>query len=412
MESLFSSDFFVRNRQKLRELFTGTAPIVVAANGLLQRGADSTYAFAQDANFWYLTGLDEPDLILVMDRDKEYLIVPSRSASRQAFDGPVEPEALRRRSGIIDIYDDSAGWEQLRSRLKKVKHVATLAVPPAYVEQYGMYTNPARAALVERLRQEKTGLELLDIYQHLGRLRMVKQPAELQALQAAIDITTATVKEVSRPAKLSRYTTEYEIEADLTRGFRRRGAAGHGFEPIVASGRRACTLHNVANNGQLAAGQLLLMDVGAEVEHYSADISRTFSLGAVTRRQQVVHTAVLEVQQYSFSLLKPGVLLKEYEKQIEQLMGKQLQALGLIRAINHDEVRKFYPHATSHFLGLNVHDIGDYQRPLEPGMVLTVEPGIYIPDEGLGVRIEDDVLVTERSIQILTDKLPRQLAAS
>jgi Xaa-Pro aminopeptidase len=409
MESSFSSEFFTGNRQRLRELFKGTAPIVVTANGLLQRGGDSAYAFAQDANLWYLTGIDEPDILLVMDRDKEYLIVPARSASREAFDGTVATEKLARCSGIQTVYDDKAGWEQLTNRLKKVKHLATLATPPAYIEQYGLYTNPARAALVNRLKTEKSELELLDLSPHLRRLRMIKQPVELAAIQTAINITISSIKEATRPGKLRRYSFEYELEAQITRGFRRRGAAGHAFEPIVAGGERACTLHNVANNGVLAADELVILDVGAEVGHYAADITRTVNLGAPSRRQRAVHAAVLETQRFAFGLLRPGVLLKDYEQQIEQYMGEKLRELGLIKTISHEAVRKFYPHSTSHFLGLNVHDVGDYERPLEPGMVITVEPGIYIPKEGIGVRIEDDVLITPKGIKILTDKLSREL---
>jgi len=405
----FTSEFFAGNRQKLRELFTGTAPIVLTANGLLQRGADSAYNFSQDASFWYMTGIDEPDIILVMDRDKEYLIVPGRSAVRQAFDGSVDVEELTRCSGVETVYDDKAGWEQLHARLKKVKHAATLGVLPAYLEQYGMYTNPARNALVARLKAEKEDLELLDLSPHFIRLRSVKQPPELAAIQEAIDTTIASMKEAMRPAKLRGYEYEYEIEAELNRSFRRRGAAGHGFSPIVASGPRACTLHNVANSGRLAADELVVIDVGAEVEHYSADITRTYSLGTPSRRQQAVHEAVLDAQRFAFSLLKPGVILKDYEQAVHQYMGEKLRELGLIKTISPENVHDFFPHGTSHFLGLNVHDVGDYHSPLEPGMVLTVEPGIYVPQEAIGVRVEDDVLVTEGGIKILTAKLPRGL---
>lgn len=410
MEPRFTSEFFVGNRQRLRELFTGTAPIVVTANGLLQRGGDSTYGFAQDANFWYLTGIDEPDVVLVMDRDKEYLVVPARSASRQAFDGAPNLETLARHSGIQTVYDDKEGWGQLESRLKKVKHVATLGTPAAYVEHYGMYTNPARAALVTRLKSAKGSLELLDLLPHLVRLRMIKQPAELAAIQAAINITIAGIKEATKPSKLRAYAYEYQIEAELSRSFRRRGASGHAFEPIVAGGLRACTLHNVSNSGTLAADELVLLDVGVEAGHYAADISRTVSLGAPSRRQQAIHAAVLDVQQFAFGLLQPGVLLKDYEQQVEHYMGEKLRELGLIKTISHDNIREFYPHATSHFLGLNVHDVGDYDRPLEPGVVLAVEPGIYVPREGIGVRIEDDILITPKGIKILTGKLSRGLS--
>ncbi|HVI60934.1 MAG TPA: Xaa-Pro aminopeptidase [Candidatus Saccharimonadales bacterium] len=409
MESFFTSEFFAANRARLRELFTGTAPIVMTANGLLQRGADSPFSFAQDANFWYLTGIDEPDVVLVMDRDKEYLIVPGRDENRQAFDGAVDSQSLSRRSGIQEIYDDREGWEQLEGRLKKVKHVATLTPPPAYVEYYALYTNPARAALVARLKAGREDLALLDLTPHLIRMRMVKQPAELAAIQKAIDITAASLRQATRPAQLAKYAYEHELEAAVAHGFRRRGARGHAFEPIVAGGQRACTLHNVANDGALAAGELVILDVGAEVEHYAADLTRTVSLGRASRRQESVHAAVLEAQRFAFGLLKPGVLLKDYQQEIEHFLGEKLRELGLIKTISHDSVRRYCPHAVSHFLGLNVHDIGDYDRPLEPGVVLTVEPGIYIAEEGLGVRIEDDVLITERGCKILSDKLPRGL---
>jgi Xaa-Pro aminopeptidase len=409
-ESYFTSDFFAGNRRRLKELFTGTAPIAITANGLLQRLGDSTYSFAQDANFWYLTGIDEPDIILVMDREREYLIVPRRSASREAFDGAVTSEALSRRSGIQEVLDEEAGWELLGGRTKKVRHVATVVAPPMYIEAYGLYTNPARAALRERLMIFNGELELLDLSPHLTRLRMIKQPAELLAIEAAIVITSDSIKAAMQPASIRKAAFEYEIEAELAYGFRKRGATGHAFDPIVASGARACTLHNVANAGALAADELLLMDVGAEVEHYAADITRTYSLGQPTSRQRAVHQAVLDTQRYAFSLLKPGVQIRQYEEQVEQFLGEKLRELNLIKSISHESVRHYCPHAISHFLGLNVHDVGDYERPLEPGMVLTVEPGIYIIDEAIGVRIEDDVLITETGNRNLSNKLSREIA--
>jgi len=409
MQSQITSDFFSANRRRLREQLNGTAPIVMTANGLLQRGADSTFAFAQDASFWYMSGIDEPDIVLVMDGDSEYLIVPPRSASRQAFDGSVAFEPLSRRSGIRDIYDDTEGWNKLGSRLKKIKQVATLAAPPHYVEQYGMYTNPARAALASRLKAANGQLDMLDIGPHIARLRMVKQAPELTAIEAAIAVTSETLKQVTGRAARKKYVYEYEIEAKISEGFRRRGAAGHAFEPIVAGGVRACTLHNVSNSGELAANELLLLDVGANVDHYAADITRTISLAAPTQRQTAVFAAVLDVQSHAMSLLKPGCLLREYEKAVEHYMGEKLRELGLIKTIEHSSVRQFYPHATSHFLGLNVHDVGDYDRPLEPGVVLTVEPGIYIPREGIGIRVEDDVLITDGGIRVLSDALPKKL---
>lgn len=409
MQSKLTSEFFAGNRERLRDLFTGTAPIVLTANGLVQRGGDSVYAFSQDASFWYLTGIDEPDITLVMDREKEYLIIPARSVSREAFDGSVNADKLSLRSGIKTVYGDKEGWDKLKPRLKKVKHVATLAVAPAYIEHYGLYTNPARGALVGRLKNLNPQLELLDLSPHLTRMRMIKQPVEVSIIQSAIDITIASLKEATSPSHLSKYVYEYELEANITAGFRKRGASGHAFEPIVAGGPRAVTLHNLSNNSALSADELIVIDIGAEVEHYAADITRTISLKTVSRRQRSVYEAVEEIQKQAFELIKPGLLLKDYEHQIEQLMGEKLRELGLVKSITHEAVRHYYPHATSHFLGLNVHDVGDYNRPLEPGIVMTVEPGIYIPEEGIGVRIEDDVLITPTGNHILSNKLSRGL---
>lgn len=410
MKTMCDATFFASNRSRLRELFTGTAPIVLTAHGLLQRGGDSPYAFQQDANFWYLTGIDQPDLVLVIDRDKEYLILPDRTAHQDAFDGSIHPDELTNLSGITTIYDYKKGWEQLESRLKKVKHVATLAPLPGYLHDYVMYTNPARAALVARIKECKDDIELLDLGMHLSRLRMIKRPAEIALIQKAIDISIASIKNALSAAKLKRYAYEYEIEAEITKGFRKRGAEGHAFEPIVASGARAVVLHNIANNGQLSSDDLLVVDVGAQYGHYAADITRTVSLKQPSRRQQAVYDAVLEVQRFALAQLRPGVLLKDYEQDVEKFMGEKLRELGLIKTIDHESVRAFFPHATSHYLGLNVHDVGDYNRPLEPGVVITVEPGIYIPAEGIGIRIEDDILITANGHKILTNKLPRELA--
>lgn len=399
---MFSSDFFSANRERLRQLFTGTAPIVITANGQLQRGSDEGYQFHQDSNFWYLTGCNDPDVILVMDKTKEYLIIPGRSSVREAFDGVLDVPKLSQISGIQTVYDEKEGWRQLEARLKKVQNVATLAAAPAYVGAWGLYTNPARAQLVRRLKEAQPALELLDLRVHLARMRAVKQPQEILALRNAIEITNKTLKEVTKPSALAKYAYEYEIEADISRGFRRQGARGHAFTPIVAGGQHACTMHHTNNDGALTKGDFVVIDVGAEWNHYSADITRTVCLGEPTRRQETVYNAVDVVQKFAFSLIKPGLNFREYEMQIAEFMGEKLRELGLIKTISDENVRKYFPHATSHFLGLDTHDAGDYERPLEAGAVITVEPGIYISEEGIGVRIEDDVLVTSAGIEILS----------
>jgi Xaa-Pro aminopeptidase len=408
----FGSEFFSANRERLRQLFTGTAPIVLTAHGAMQKGSDEAFPFHQDSSFWYLTGIDEPGVVLVMDKGREYLIVPIRDAIIEKFDGSIDVDDLVRRSGIRDVLYEKEGWKQLDSRLKRVQHVATLAANPVYNDYLGMYMNPARRTLIDRLKRANPELELLDLRQHLARMRMIKQPVELEALQCAIDITIDGLKEVMRPVQRAKYAYEYEVEADVSRAFRRRGAQGHGFAPIVAGGINACTLHHVRNESPLSSDELTVIDVGATANHYVADITRTISLnGRPSRRQEQVHQAVADAQDYAYSLLKPGVLLRDYEKQMETFIGEKLRELGLIKSISRESVRdSFFPHATSHFLGLDAHDAGDYDEPLKPHTVITVEPGIYIRDEAIGVRIEDDILITEDGCKVLTSRLPRDLA--
>lgn len=406
MDETFTPEFFRNNRLRLRSLFTGTAPIVMTANGLLQRSGDSTYPFRQDSSFWYLTGITEPDVLLVMDKTKEYLIVPSRSASREAFDGSVSFEALSATAGIEDVVDDKEGWKRLTSRLKRVQNVATLAAAPAYIETHGMYVNPARRRLIRRLRAESASLEVLDLRQHMTKMRMVKQAPEIAALRRAVEATCSTFEHIKQ--NIASYRYEYEIEAEMTAMFRKHGH-NHAYAPIIASGKNACTLHYMSNNDGIAEGGLVLLDVGAEADGYAADISRTYAAAEPSKRQRQVWQAVLDVQEFAFEAVRPGVVIGEYEKSIEAFMGEKLRELGLIKTIEHESVRRYYPHATSHFLGLDVHDAADYERPLEPGMILTVEPGIYIPEESIGIRIEDDVLISDTGIEVLSASLDRGL---
>lgn len=408
MGETFSADFFKRNRERLQTLFTGTAPIVLIANGLLQRSTDTAYPFNQDGNFWYLTGINEPNVILVMDKGKEYLILPELSEVRQAFDGKQDGTNLSLVSGITEILNERDGWKKLSARIKRAGSVAVLSPSTSYIEALGMYTNPSRKRLIRELEKENSTLTLLDLRTHLQRLRMVKQPEELAAIQQAIDVTTTALTKIYKKYKKGMYKNEFEIELELTNYFFQAGGQGHSFEPIVAAGDKSCTIHPQDNHRPITPKSSLLLDVGAKVNYYSADISRSWSVKP-SKRYETVHASVLEVAEYAREKLKPGVLLKDYEQDIEHFMGEKLRTLGLIKNIDHDSVRRYFPHATSHFLGIDVHDVGDYGLPLEAGTVLTVEPGIYIPEEGIGIRIEDDILITTEGSTNLSGNLPASL---
>ncbi len=403
--SLFPKSFFVENRHRLQAVCEPGIPIVLTANGLLQRSNDTTFSFLQDSNFWYLTGIDEPDILLVIDDNKQYLIVPGRDDVRAAFDGAVDSAKLAKQSGITEVLPEAEGWKRLEKRLSGINKVATVTAPPAYIGRSGLYTNPARRRLSRQIKGIKQDIEMVDIRQTLARMRMIKQKPELKAIQRAVDVTVEAFQTLDAKS-LKNFANEYEVEAQLASVFRKHGY-GSAYEPIVASGDNACTLHYIRNDAKHSPDSLLLIDMGAEVEHYAADITRTYPLGGKpTARQQEVLAAVETVQAYAFSLLMPGITLKEYEAKVIERMADTLKALGLIKSADPKKARKFYPHSTSHFLGLDVHDVGDYEVPLAPGMVLTVEPGIYIAKEKIGVRIEDDVVITDTGIDILSSDLP------
>jgi Xaa-Pro aminopeptidase len=400
MSSYFSKEFFINNRANLRRAVGDDEVIVVGANGLLQRGGDGAYPFAQDANFWYLTGLDQSDLVLVMDGFDEYLIVPDLSSYQSIFDGSMTAEEFTSRSGIADIRTKKDGWKELRSRLIGAKSVATLQASPAYLRVYGMYSNPARRALISRLKSVNRALMVTDISPSLARLRAIKQAPELQAMRRAINLTNEALDIVA--SQLGRYKYEYEIESTVSSHVRTHGAID-AWKPVVGAGRNSCILHSSDNDAPVKNGDVIVVDVGAQVEHYCADITRTFpARNSFSERQQAVYDAVAEVQAYGIGLQKVGSLVRENEAKVEAIMGEQLIKLGLITKPERAAIRRYFPHATSHFLGINPHDAGDYQQPLQAGMVVTVEPGIYIAEENIGVRIEDDILITEDGCEVLS----------
>ena len=406
---VFKKDFFINNRAKLRELFLGTAPIVITANGLLQKNGGESLGFAQDSNFWYLTGIDHPDIILVIDKQKEYLILPEHSDIHDYFDGELVSDELTEISGIELCYSELEGWKQLKSKLKKTKHVATLAPPPSFIKSYGMYTNPSRKNLIKKIKVINPDIELLDLRAHLMNMRVVKTDEEIRAIKSAIDITVNTLKPIMKPNKLDKYSFEYEIEADISSGIRSRGAFGHAFDPIVGSGLNSTIIHSTTNNSVISKNLPIVIDVGARFNNYCADITRTVVPGKVSARIRLVYEAVVAAQEHALSMLKPGLILSEYELEMEHYIGEKLRELGLIKIIDKANVRKYFPHLVSHYLGIDVHDVGDYSMPLVKNMVITCEPGIYIPEESIGVRLEDDVLITDDGNIVLSEHLPRGL---
>lgn len=408
MKELFTADFFVGNRKRLLEKRSDELPVVITANGLVQRAGDSPFAFRQDSSFWYLTGIDEPELVLVLTDNTEFIILPERSSIIDVFDGAIDNDRLSARSGIEKIYDHQTGWETLRNLAGKYKKFYA-PLYKGYDDRHNIYFNPAKPRLVSQLKKLGDDMTLLDIRRELARLRMVKQEPEITAIEKAIAVTDESLQAVLKDGWIKKYPNEADIHRELTYQFAKHGATGHAYSPIVASGKNACTLHYVANNQPIEKGELLLIDAGAEWGHYAADITRMYAPGPPTERQQAVFEAVKEVNEQIIAMLKPGLNMRDIEEKVERMIGKQLAKLGLAKAKDRTAIRNYYPHSFSHHLGLDVHDAADYEVPLAAGMVITVEPGIYIPEESIGVRIEDDVLITDKGCRVLSADLPSRL---
>lgn len=403
MNSDFSlgPQFFKNNRLRLRELFSGTAPIVISGNYLLQKSADSAYEFVQDSNFWYLTGINNPGLTLVLDGEKEYIISPAHDPVRVAFEGELNKEEITKISCVETVIEGEEGWRIIGKKIAKSKHVATIQPSSAYIESMSMFTSPAKAKTVEKIKEYNSEVDLIDLRKVLATLRCIKQPEEQELMRHAVKETAKLYKIIEKAR--AKAINENQLMAEISKHVIVNNLE-FAYSPIIASGQNALTLHYTQNNLEINPKEFLLVDVAVKYGGYCADVTRT-SVTNPTKRQQAVYDSVLAVQDYAINLLKPGTDMEEYEQKVHELMGEKLRELGLIKSISKETVREFYPHSTSHFLGIDPHDLGDYKVPLIPGMVLTVEPGIYIKNENMGIRIEDMVLITENGNEIMSKSI-------
>lgn len=402
---MLTKQFFTKNRRALQQKVGREELVVVTAQSLVQRSGDTTFPFRQDSNFFYLTGIEDPDIVLCMVGNEEFLILPKRSEVAIIFGGEINCDKIAKISGITTIYKHQEGWDVYKKLQQDRKKLFTLKPAPMSIDGVDrFYTNPARRQFIQKLKRITAGIEISDIRQELVALRQIKSPEEVACIQRAIDITAESFKEVQ--AMLKPGVREYEVMAVLDYVFKRNNTQ-HGYAPpIVVSGANACTVHYVNGTATLKSDDLLLMDVGAEYQNYTADVSRTYAVGPkVTARQQAVLRSLESITAQMTSFLKSGITWREYAVKSEEVVGNELVSLGLIKKVTRDAVRHYFPHAIGHSLGLDVHDVCDYTT-IQEGMVITVEPGIYIPEEGLGARIEDDVLVTKDGVKNLSVNIP------
>ena len=397
------SNLYISNRKKFTERMTANTLAVFNSNDIFPISADSTMPFQQHRDILYLSGVDQEESILVLFPNA------SNPAHREVL-------FLKETSDLIAVWEGEKLTKETAFLTSGIKTVYWLQQFPTIFKQMmaeaqGMYLNTnehLRAntevetredRFIKQVKQDYPAHQVHKSAPIMHKIRSIKEAVELELMQRACKITEAGVRRLL--AFIKPGVWEYEIEAELAHEFLRNRSKGFAYTPIVASGKNACVLHYIENNQQCQDGDVILLDVGAEYANYSSDLTRCLPVnGRFTARQKAVYNAVLHVKNEAQKLLVPGTIMAEYHKQVGSLMEEQLVGLGLIsmddiKTQNPDwpAYKKYFMHGTSHFLGLDTHDVGIWHEPISAGMVFTCEPGIYIPEEGLGIRLEDDLVV-------------------
>lgn len=413
---LIPNQLFVENRNKFRAHLKPNSIALFHSNDEHPWNGDATHSFKQNSDLFWLTGVDQEDTILVISPNcpieelREALFIKRTSEMMVVWNGyKLTIEEAQKVSGITNVfwYDEF-----------KVKIHAAIN----YAENIYLSLNENDRAVIatpyQNLRFAKELKDRYPLHEYeraapiLQRLRSIKSAIELDLMKVAIEISNKMIHRVAKFVKPGVW--EYEIEAEVIHEYLRNRARGHSFNPIVASGANSCILHYVDNNQQCKDGDLLLLDSGADYANYASDMTRTLPVnGKFTARQKAVYNAVLRVMKSAKGLLKPGTLLMEYHIQVGELMEKELVDLGLISLTDIKNqnpkwpaYKKYFMHGTSHFLGIDVHDVGMRYEPMKAGMTFSCEPGIYIAEEAIGIRLENEVLITENGCLDLMQHIP------
>lgn len=397
---------FIKNRAKFTAHMKPNSVAVFNSNDIYPVSADSTLPFAQHRDIFYLSGVDQEESILMLFPDAPYAHLKEILFLRETNDHIAvwEGEKLTKEkafevSGIKSVY-----WlSDFHKVLKEVMAYAdTMYLNTNEHYRASIETETREARFIKWWKEQYPAHKVEKSNPILQRIRSIKEAEELELLQKACDITEKGFRRILgfvQPGVM-----EYEIEAEFAHEFIRNRSKGFAYTPIIASGKNANVLHYIENHQECKAGELILLDVGAEYANYSSDMSRTIPVsGTFTKRQKAVYKAVLNVKNEATQLLVPGTLWKEYHVEVGKLMTSELLGLGLLdKADVQNEnpdwpaYKKYFMHGTSHHLGLDTHDYGLLHEPMQANMVFTVEPGIYIPEEGFGIRLEDDVVIQEQ----------------
>ncbi|MGA0557967.1 aminopeptidase P family protein [Larkinella sp. VNQ87] len=416
-----SNELFTRNRRRLADLLKPKSIVVLNANDIMPTNADGTMGFRQNNDLFYLSGVDQEETILVLFPDhpdekfREVLFLRETSELIEIWEGhKLTKDEAEQTSGISK---KSIFWTHEYERVF-IQMVFEAEHIYLNTNEHTRNSSEVETRDARTIRQFKDRYPL-HRYERLAPLmhylRAIKQPEEIDLLKEAVRITEDGFRRLLKVVKPGVW--EYEIEAELLHEFVCQRSRGFAYEPIIASGANACVLHYLQNNKQCRDGEVILLDVAAEYANYNADLTRSIPVnGRFTERQKAVYQAVLHVMKEAKKLLVPGNLWDDYHKEVGKIMESQLIGLGLLdkeKVANQDPdnplYRKYFMHGTSHFLGLDVHDVGNKYRKFEAGMVFTCEPGIYIREEGLGIRLENNILITETGNIDLMESIPVEI---
>jgi len=411
-----STGLFIKNRSKLgKKLLPGSA-VILHSNDEMHRNGDQNFRFRQSSDFFYLTGIDQEKSILLMNPDhpeeksREILFIRNVSPEQVTWNGyRLSLSEAAEISGIINVRWLEDYEKMLPEILYRSQNIYL------NIQEHTKYIPDVESRDVRMAKQIQSDYPLHSYHRLapvLSNLRVIKEPEEIEIISKAAAITRDAFLRVLQFTKPG--VMEYEVEAEIIHEFIRQAANGHAYEPIIASGANACILHYIDNNRVCRDGDLVLMDFGAEYANYAADLTRTIPVnGRFSPRQAKVYDANLRVLKEAIKRMKPGVLLSDFNKEVGNLWEEEHIKLGLYSLEDVKKNRqpqalwtKYYMHGTSHSIGLDVHDTFDKTETFRPGMVFSCEPAIYIVEEGLGIRLENDILITEKENIDLTGDIP------
>ncbi len=413
-----SKELFITNRRRLVKSLKSNAIVVVNSNDIMPTNADGSMRFRQNSDLFYLSGVDQEETILLLcprfpdKKYREVLFLRETNEHIATWEGhKLTKEEARAATGIETVLWSSEFHSLFKTMMVMgdVEHVY-LNTNDHYRADVGVETR--------EMRFVKSCMQKFPLHRYerlapiLHELRSVKSQIEIDLIQRACDITASGFKRLLNFVKPG--VKEYEIEAELAHEFIRNGSRGFAYEPIIASGADSCVLHYIENSKTCNEGDVVLLDVGAEYANYNADLTRTIPVnGKFTKRQRAVYNAVLRVQREAIKLLRPGEKYYEYHREVQRIMESELIGLKLIdkKDIKKQDsgkplFQKYFMHGTGHQLGLDVHDVGNMYHEMQAGQVWTVEPGIYIREEGLGVRIENNVIILKNGVFDLMKDIP------